>query len=133
MKLLLGSTALALALGLAAYPIGPAAAQQIQYTCDENGDGFVDATESRLCSEREFDEIAAGEEVLTEERLAAAGQAAGSTPLTFAELDQNGDGQITRDEWSGYVEERFAGAAEATGGQMTAEEYSIWREEGMRP
>jgi hypothetical protein len=71
MKLLLGSTALAIALGLGAYPAGPAAAQQIQYACDENGDGFVDATESRLCTEREFDEIAAGEQALTEEQLSA--------------------------------------------------------------
>jgi hypothetical protein len=131
MKLLLGSTALALALGLAAYPSGPAAAQQIQYACDANDDGFVDATESRLCTDREFDEIAAGEEVLTEELLAA--QAEGDTPMTFSDFDADGDGQITREEWSGYVEERFAGAAEATGGQMTTEEYSIWREEGMRP
>jgi hypothetical protein len=85
MKLLLGSTALAIALGLGAYPAGPAAAQQIQYACDENGDGFVDATESRLCTEREFDEIAAGEQALTEEQLSALSEGQEGMPA-FAEF-----------------------------------------------
>ncbi len=132
MKLLLGSTALALALGLGAYLGGPAAAQQVQYACDENDDGFVDAIESRLCTDAEFDEIAAGEQVLTEELLSARAEGQESIP-TFAEVDQNGDGQISREEWIAFGEQRFAGASEASGGRMSAEEYERWRQEGMRP
>ena len=131
MKLLLGSTALALALGFGAYPAGPAAAQQIQYACDENGDGFVDATESRLCTEREFDEIAAGEQALTEEQLSSMSEGQEGMPA-FAEFDANGDGEISRDEWSGFAERGFAGATQASGGRMTAEEYNAWRQRGMR-
>jgi hypothetical protein len=44
---LLGSTAVALALGLGACLSGPAAAQQLQFACDANDDGFVDAQESK--------------------------------------------------------------------------------------
>jgi EF hand len=132
MKLILGPTALALALGLGAYFGDPAAAQQVQYACDENEDGYVDATESRLCTDAEFDEIAAGEQVLTEELLSARAEGQEGTP-TFAEVDQNGDGQISRDEWIAFGEERFAGAAKASGGRMSTEEYSTWRQGGMRP
>jgi EF hand len=131
MKLLLGSTALALALGLGEYLGGPAAAQQVQYACDENEDGYVDATESRLCTDAESDEIAA-EQVLTEELLSARVEGQEGTP-TFAEVDQNGDGQISREEWIAFGEERFAGAAKASGGRMSTEEYSTWRQGGMRP
>jgi hypothetical protein len=130
MKLLLGSTALALALGLGAYLSDPAAAQQVQYACDENDDGYVDVTESRLCTDAEFDEIAAGEQVLTEELLSARAQGAEGMP-TFAEVDQNGDGQISREEWIAFGEQRFAAAAKASGGRMTTEEYNTWREQGM--
>jgi hypothetical protein len=74
MKFLLGSTALVLSLGLGMCLTNPAVAQQIQLSCDANNDNMVDATESRLCTDREFDEIAPGETALTEERLLAAMQ-----------------------------------------------------------
>ena len=63
---------------------GPAAAQQLQLACDANDDGFVDAQESKLCTDREFDEIAAGEQVLTEEALKAKADGGKGMP-TFAE------------------------------------------------
>jgi hypothetical protein len=132
MKLLLGSTAPALALGLGAYLSGPAAAQQVQYACDANDDGFVDATESRVCTDREFDEIAAGEQVLTEELLSARAEGQEGMP-SFAEVDENGKGQISREEWVAFSERSFAGAAEASGGRMTTEEYNALREGGTRP
>ena len=133
MKLLWGSTALGLALGLGMSLTGPAAAQQIQFACDEDNDGFVDATEARLCTEREFDEIAAGGEALTEEQLSATGEGRERVPPTFSEVDENGDGAISRQEWVAFSERRFAGATEASGGQMSAEEYERWRQNGMQP
>jgi EF hand len=132
MKLLLGSTALAVTLGLGLYLSGPAAAQQIQLECDENADGVVDATESRLCTDAEFDSIAAGEEVLTEEHLSAMAEGKEGAP-TFAEIDENGDGQVSREEWVAFGERRFTDATAASGGQMSTEDYSKWRQEGMRP
>jgi hypothetical protein len=131
MKLLVGAAALAMACGLGIYLHGPAAAQQLQYACDANDNGFVDAQESDLCTDREFDEIAAGEEALTEEFLKAKAESAKGMP-TFSEADKNGDGQISREEWVGFSGERFAGATEASGGRMSAEDYSAWRQKGMQ-
>jgi hypothetical protein len=128
---LLGSTLVATALGLGACLSGPAAAQQLQLACDANDDGFVDVQESKLCTDREFDEIAAGEQVLTEEALKAKAQDAKGLP-TFAEADQNGDGQISREEWVGFSGERFAGATESSGGRMSTDDYNAWREQGMQ-
>lgn len=125
-----GSIALATALGTGAYLIGPAVAQQLQYACDENGDGFVDASESRLCTEREFDELAAGEEMLTEERLSAMGQ--GEQGLTFSEVDENGDGEVSREEWTRWHEQRFTAATQASESGMPAADYDSmeWVTEG---
>jgi hypothetical protein len=129
MKVLLGSTLLALAFGLGLN--GPAVAQQLQYACDTNDDDFVDAQEVELCTHREFDEIARGEQVLTEELLKAKAEGSKGMPA-FDEADQNGDGQISRQEWASFSGERFAGATEASGGRMSAEEYSAWRDQGMQ-
>jgi hypothetical protein len=92
----------------------------------------VDATEARLCTDAEFDEIAAGEQVLTEELLSARAEGQEGMP-TFAEVDENGDGQISREEWVDFGERSFAGAAKASGGRMTTEEYNAWRQGGTRP
>ena len=92
----------------------------------------MDATESRLCTDREFNEIAAGEQVLTEELLSARAEGEEGMP-SFAEIDADGDGQISREEWVAFAEQRFAGATAASGGQMSAEDYERWRQEGMRP
>jgi hypothetical protein len=125
-----GSMALALALGTGAYLSVPAAAQQLQYACDENGDGLVDSSESRSCTERNFDEIAADEEVLTEERLSAI--AHGGHSMTFAEVDQNGDGEVSREEWTRWHEQRFTAATQASEGGMPAADYERmeWVQEG---
>jgi EF hand len=128
MKLMVGSTLLAVAFGLGLNV--PAVAQQLQYACDANDDGFVDAQEAQLCTDREFDEIAGGEQALTEELLKA--KAESSKGMAFDEADQNGDGQISREEWASFSGERFAGATEASGGRMSADEYSAWRDEGMQ-
>jgi EF hand len=123
-------------LGLCFYLTGFAAAQQIQFDCDANDDGSVDAAESRLCTDREFDEIAPGETALTEEQLFAKMMTGkeGVAP-TFAEIDQNGDGQVSRAEWSDFSAERFAEATKAGGGMMPEPDYDMWREQGpyVRP
>ncbi len=112
------TTALAVALLSGA---GIAAAQQLQYACDANDDGFVDAKESSLCTDRSFDEIAAGEEVLTEEVLSA--KSAGDQGIVFAEVDANGDGKISREEWSNWHQEGFKAATAASQGMMPTADY----------
>ena len=53
-----GAIAWALGLALAIHLSGGAAAQQVQFACDANSDGSVDAAESKLCTDAEFDRIA---------------------------------------------------------------------------
>jgi hypothetical protein len=103
MKVLMGSTLLAIAFGLRLN--GSAVAQQLQSACDANDDGFGSSQEAQLCTDREFDEIARGEQVLTEELLKAKAENSKGTPA-FDDADQNGDGQISRQEWA-----RFSGGA----------------------
>jgi hypothetical protein len=125
--LLVGCTSIVMALGVGVYLGGSVGAQQLQYACDdENGDGFVDATESDMCTNREFDKLAV-DKALTAEQLGALGQQ--RQPLS--EVDGNDDGEISREEWIGYVEEQFARATEGTGGRMSIDDYTKWREEGM--
>jgi hypothetical protein len=126
-----GWIALATALGTAAYLGGPAAAQQLQYACDENGDGFIDASESRSCTERAFEELAAGEAVLTEEQLSSTGEG-----QPFSEVDENGDGEISREEWTRWHEQRFTAATQASESGMPTADYESmeWVQEGyVRP
>jgi hypothetical protein len=118
------------ALAMAAFFSEPAAAQQLQLACDENGDGLIDASESRLCTERAFEELAAGEEALTEEQLGATGQA--EQGLAFSEIDENGDGEISREEWSRWHEQRFTAATQESESGMPVADYESreWLQEG---
>jgi hypothetical protein len=120
----------ALALSVLAWP---AAAQQVQFACDHNKDGSVDASESRLCTDQEFDRIAPGETALTEEQLLAKMSTQQGVAPTFSEIDKNGDGTISRAEWGDYSDQLFAGATETSGGKMTSEDYAKWREKGLLP
>jgi hypothetical protein len=117
-----------LAFGLGVYPSGSEVAQPIQCACDENDDGVVDADESKLCTDADFDAIVEGEEVLTEEQLFAA---KGPSP-TVSDIDENGDGQVSRDEWASISDRRFAGATEASGGRMSAEDDAGWWWQGRQ-
>ena len=121
-NLSLAMIALAAVLGTGAWLSGPAAAQQLQYACDENGDGFVDASESRMCTEREFDELAAGEEVLTEQGMGAGGPGA-AQGRTFSEVDENADGEISREEWTRWHEQRFTAATQTGQSGIPAADY----------
>jgi hypothetical protein len=122
-----GGTSVAMALGLGMYLVGPVAAQQLQYACDQNGDALVDPTEVRICTDREFDALAV-DQALTAEQLGAMGQQG----IPLSEVDQNSDGKINREEWVDYVEGQFNHAVETTGGSMSLEEYAKWRQ-SMQP
>jgi hypothetical protein len=133
-NLSVAAIALAVALGTGAYLSGPAAAQQQQHACDANADAFIDTGESRMCTARDFDELAAGEDVLSEERLSATGQ--GQEGRTFSEVDENADGEISRDEWTQWHEQRFTAAIGTGESGMPVADYDSmeWTKEGyVRP
>jgi EF hand len=120
MKRVFGPAALGMTLGMSVYLTGIAAAQQIQLACDADNDGFVDAKESGLCMDQRFDEIAS-EEVLTEEVLSA--KAGGERGPVFAEVDGNGDGKVSRDEWTIWHEQRFTAAIQSGESGMPVADY----------
>lgn len=133
MKRSLGMAMLAGALGFGV-PASPfAEAQQVRHACDQSGDGFIDVDEARMCREREFDRSSAGEMALTEENLSAMREAEEGVGPAFADIDEDGDGAVSRDEWTRFGDQRFAGAAAASGGRMSVEAYDRWRTEGMPP
>jgi hypothetical protein len=109
-----------------------AGAQQIQLACDTNDDGFVDAKESGLCMDQRFDEIAKNE-VLTEDVLSA--KASGEKGPVFAEVDENGDGKVSREEWTSWNDKGFTAATESSQGMMPTADYnSMIQEQGyVRP
>jgi EF hand len=75
----------------------------------------------------------AREAALTEDRLGALRDAEEGVGPAFAEIDADGDGAISREEWSGFGDRRFSGAAAASDGRMSVEDYDRWRKEGMPP
>jgi EF hand domain-containing protein len=86
---------------------------------------------SRLCTDQEFNKIAPGETALDEEELFAKITSGKGVMPTFAEIDHNGDGKISRTEWSDFGAQRFTDAASASGGKMPNEDYSNWRQDGV--
>ena len=38
---------------------------------------------------------------------------------------------MSREEWMVFSQRRFAGATEASGGEMTSQDYQSWLESGM--
>jgi hypothetical protein len=55
----------------------------------------------------------------------AAGQEDGVP--TFTQIDQNGDGQVSRSDWSDFNAQRFAEARKAGGGMMPEQDHDRWR------
>ena len=69
--------------------------------------------------------------MLTEEQLfAKMTTGKGGTSRSFAEIDQNGDGQVSRAEWSDFSAQRVGEATEAGGSMMPVQDYDKWREQG---
>jgi hypothetical protein len=67
--------------------------------------------------------------VLTEEILSA--EAGGEKGPVFAEVDENGDGKVSREEWMGWNEQGFMAATEASPGMMPTPDYeSMIQEQG---
>ena len=78
-------------------------------------------------AEERFDELAEGEEELTEERFREHMAEVDDPEQLFAEIDEDEDGVITREEWRQWAEEAFA-AADPEG--LTQEQYEAWERTG---
>jgi hypothetical protein len=126
------STAMALILGLGLGVASlPAAATQHMLeekpmVCDLDDDGMVTAAEANTCAEEEFGEFTADEDYLTEEQFGTMYQGTGEPGDVFVEIDQDGDGEISRQEWVSWREQGFAEAAEGSD-EMPTSDFDEWR------
>jgi hypothetical protein len=93
-------------------------AQELRIVCDADRDGAVTADEAEGCAERRFDNARGSTEVLAAEQFAAALQDADGLRRQFAQVDQNGDGRISHDEWLQWFGPAYAEAAKATPRQV---------------
>ncbi len=118
------ATALALLLGLGLAL--PAAAQQAGADVDQ--DQFVTAEEAAAFDEQRFGEITGGGEEMTEEQFTGAMTGAEDPTAIFSEVDQDGSGQISRDEWMQWRQQRFTEATAGTEGRMEAGQYETFED-----
>jgi len=54
-----------------------------------------------------------GADVLSQAQLAEAQRSAEAAKRLFSQIDRNGDGQITPEEWSGWHDTEFAAATQS--------------------
>ncbi len=112
----------------AVHPMDPSAAQPTAtLQCDADGDGFVDTDEARACYQQHYGTISGGSSSLTEEQFSAHMSEMEDAPGTFAQIDADGDGEISEEEWVSWQDERFATDTSATEGRMSADDYGAWQ------
>ena len=63
-----------------------------------------------------------GADVLSRARLAEAQRSAEAAKRLFSQIDRNGDGQITPEEWSGWHDTEFAAVTKSRQGSRPAAE-----------
>jgi EF hand len=146
------STALLLISGLTValtMEAGPVGAQESQATtnpeaaagrefykatgCDADSDGYIDAKEATQCGEQAYGELSGGETSLTQEQFVQTFAGAENPEGLFGQVDKDGDGQISQDEWTSWHEQGFAAATEASEGRMPAPEFETGDWAYVRP
>ena len=108
------SVIVAVAAGLSATP---GSAQALLFMCDPDHDGTITAAESQACAEQRFDLARDGADALAEEPFIAALADADGLQQQFGQVDRDGDGRISRDEWLAWFGPAYA-EAKARAGQL---------------
>ncbi len=96
--------------------------------CDPDEDGFVNIDEARACYEEHFGVISGGGSELTLEQFDEDMAEAEDPEGLRAEIDTDGDGIISREEYIAWREQSFAEAAPE--GRMAVEDYDRWWRSG---
>jgi hypothetical protein len=111
---IVSSVIIGLAAGLAVTPVG---AQELRLLCNADHDGAVTAEEAQGCAEQRFDLARGAADGLAEEQFAAALPDADGLRRQFAQLDEDGDGRISRDEWMRWFGPAYAETTKTMEGQ----------------
>jgi hypothetical protein len=77
----------------------PGATQELRGVCDAGAEGTLTAEEAQGCAEQGFDLARGAADGLAEEQFAAALPNADGLRQQFRQVDQDGDGRISREEW----------------------------------
>lgn len=97
---------------------------------DVDQDQFVTGEEATAHDEQRFGEITGGGEEMTEEQFTGAMTGAQDAAASFAEVDADQSGQISRAEWTQWRQQRFDEAAAVTEGRMEAGQYETFETGG---
>ena len=73
--------------------------QELRGVCDAGAEGTLTAEEAQGCAERRFDLARGAADGLAEQQFAAALPDADGLRQQFGQVDQDGDGRISRNEW----------------------------------
>ena len=115
----MASVIIAAAAGLTTAPGG---AEELQFLCDTDRDGAVPAEETQGCAEQRFDLAPGAADGLAEEQFATALPDADGLRQQFGQVDQDGDGQISRDEWIAWFGPASAATTQAMEGRPSGTE-----------
>jgi hypothetical protein len=97
-------------------------------SCDTDHNHYVTTREAMSCSERLFDQIRVGQPGIGPEAFRKALPQAKDPDALFKEVDQNGDGQISRQEWIDWRQRDFTDATAKSSGMLPAVDYQNWSE-----
>jgi hypothetical protein len=93
-------------------------AQELRAGCDADRDRAVTAKEAQGCAEQRFDLARGDADGLAEEQFAAALPDADGLRRQFVQVDRDGDGRISRDEWMAWFGPAYAAATKSAEGQL---------------
>jgi len=96
--------------------VAPGGAQELRGVCDADRDGTLTAAERQDCAAQRFDLARGAADALAEEQFAAALPDAAALRQQFGQVDQDGDGRISRDEWMAWFGPAYAETTRTTDG-----------------
>jgi EF hand len=96
----------------------PGRAQELRSGCDADRNGTVTAAEAQGRAEQRFELARGGADRPGDEQFAPALPDAGRLRQQFAQVDRDGDGRVSRDEWMAWFGPAYAGAANAAEAQL---------------
>jgi EF hand len=105
----------AVAVGLTGPPGG---AQELRSGCNANRDGRVSAAQGQGCAEQRLELARGRSDRLAEKQFATAWPDADRLRQQFAQVDRDGDGRISRDEWMAWFGPAYAGTANPAEAQL---------------